>query len=191
MEKIRIGLAALALCAPAIASAVPVTIDFTVTTTMSEYGGAIIPGYQAGNIGTGYFTFDNAYGSVPAVAGGAAALDLSVSWMGQTWDEVTARIGYLNLNNDGSVRGWVIGGMYEGDCGPGCVAYNGPSDFWVGTDNGVFSSLIHVADKPGYIYASTTWSVRPANVPEPGVAVLMSIGLLGVWAARRRTRRSI
>jgi hypothetical protein len=184
MRKIHAALAALALGAPAVAPAVPITVDFTVTTTMSQYGGAINPGYQAGVVGSGYFTFDDSIRSVPAVVEGLAALDLHVSWLGATWDETTARIGNLSFNADGSLRGWVIGGFYQGDCGIGCVYPNGPNDFWVGTYNGDFSSLIHLGNVPGYIYASTSWSVR--QVPEPGVAALMLTGLLGAWVARRR-----
>ena len=93
-------------------------------------------------------------------------------------------VGNLSFNADGSLRGWVIGGFYQGDCGIGCVYPNGPNDFWVGTYNGDFSSLIHLGNVPGYIYASTSWSVR--QVPEPGVAALMLTGLLGAWVARRR-----
>jgi hypothetical protein len=188
MGKLHVALAALALFAPAIAPATPITVDFTVTTTMSQYGGGIISGYLPGVVGKGYFTYDDSIRQVPAVVEGIAALDLGVSWLGTSWDETTARIGYLNFNVDGSLRNWVIGGWYPGDCGIGCVPSVGPSDFWVGTDNGAFSSLIHLQDLPGYIYASTEWSVR--SVPEPATTMLMAIGigLLGVRRSRSRAR---
>jgi hypothetical protein len=188
MHKILVSLAVLALGAPVVAGAVPMTVDFTVTTTMSQYGGAITSGYQSGVVGSGFFTFDDSIRDVPAVVEGIAAIDLSVSWLGATWDESTARIGNLTFNPDGSLRNWLIGGWYQGDCGLGCVYPNGPSDFWVGTTNGVFSSLIHLQGVSGYVYASTAWSVR--QVPEPGMATLMLMGLIGGWAARRRTGRS-
>ena len=92
MRIFHSALASLALSAPHVASATLITVDFAVTTTMSQYGGAIAPGYQAGVAGSGYFTFDDSLREVPGIAGGVGALDLSVSWLGQTWDESTARI---------------------------------------------------------------------------------------------------
>ena len=186
MTKFRAALISLSLLAPGIASAVPVTVDFTVTTTRSNYDNTLhFPGYSAGVVGSGYFTYDDSltYGSV---LGGNAALDLSVNWMGQTWDESTARIGTMTYNLDGSLRSWLIGGWYPGDCGLGCVPpqASDPSDFWVGINNGIFSSLIHVQGMQGYIYASTEWSVR--SVPEQGALALMSLGLMGFLALRRR-----
>ena len=94
----RLALAALALCAPAVASAVPITVDFTVTTTTTDYSGYIAPGYQPGVVGSGWFTFDYSNQNVPE---GTVALDLSVSWLGRTWDETTARIGYVFFNANG------------------------------------------------------------------------------------------
>jgi PEP-CTERM motif-containing protein len=191
VTNFRVALVALTLCGPGMASAALLRVDFTTTTTMSQFGGAITPGYQAGVVGTGYFTFDDSLRQVPAVAEGVAALDLSVSWLGQTWDESTARIGYLNWFLDGSLRGFVIGGWYPGDCGVGCVptGVSNPSDFWVGTDNGVFSSYIHLQNLAGGIYASTTWSVQ--SIPEPGTLALMAVGLLGAGLVGRRRRHSI
>ena len=52
MTNFRLTLAALALCAPSIASAALIRVDFTTTTTMSQYGGAITPGYEAGVVGS-------------------------------------------------------------------------------------------------------------------------------------------
>ena len=191
MTNFRLALVALALCAPGMASAALIRVDFTATTTMSRYGGAITSGYQAGVVGTGYFTFDDSLRDVPAIAGGVAALDLSVSWLGQTWDESTARIGSLSYFLDGSLRGFTIGGWYPGDCGTGCVPTTGssPSDFWVGTGNGEFSSFIHLQNLAGGIYGSTSWSVQ--SVPEPGTLALMAVGILGAGLARRRRRDSI
>ncbi len=186
MKKFRVALVSLALCVPAIASAVPVTIDFTVTTTMSQWGGAVTQGYQAGVVGSGFFTYDNAVPINNGIWGGTPALDLSVNWLGQTWDESTARIGSLYFGQGGALTGFLIGGWDPTDCGVGCVPNlaSNPSDFWVGTGNGDFSSYIHRQGTTGGIYASTSWSVR--QVPEPGTLALMGIGLLAAAFLRRK-----
>lgn len=188
MTKFRAALLSLALCIPGIAAAVPVTVDFTVTTTRSNYDGTLhFPGYAAGVVGSGYFTFDDAI-SPNGTFAGVAALDLSLNWMGQTWDETTARIGYLYYNADHSLRSFLIGALNPGDCGLGCVptSTTDPSDFWVANDNGIFSSVIHVQGLGGYIYASTQWSIRQVAVSEPGALALLSFGLAGFLVSRRR-----
>jgi hypothetical protein len=188
MTKFRAALVSLALCAPGSASAVPVTVDFTVTTTRSNFDGTLnFAGYAAGVVGSGYFTFDD---SIPATGSfaGVAPLDLSLTWMGQTWNESTARIGYLYYNLDGTLRNFLIGALNPGDCGIGCLPSQAtdPNDFWVGTDNGDFSSIIHVQGLRGYIYASTAWSIRSVQVTEPGALALLSLGLMGFLLSRRR-----
>lgn len=190
MTMLRLALVSLAVCTPGIASATLITVDFTVTTTQSNFAGAITPGYQAGVVGAGQFTFDDSLRQVPAVPEGVAALDLSVSWLGQSWDESTARIGSLTYNLDGTLRSFIIGGWYPGDCGSGCVpsAAANPSDFFVGTNNGIFSSFIHVQGLGGGIYGSTSWSAR--SVPEPGTLALLTAGLVGAGLARRRRRNA-
>lgn len=188
MKNLRVSLISLALCASGMATAAPIRVDFTVVTTMSQYGGPITPGYEAGVVGAGFFTFDDSVRDVPALPGGIAADDLSFSWLGQSWDESTARIGALYFNLDGSLRGWTIGGWYPGDCGVGCVG-NGassPSDFFVSTGNGDFSSYIHRLNTTGGIYGTNIWSVRSASVPEPGTLALLGVGLMGAWLAGRR-----
>ena len=134
-----------------------------------------------GTVGTGYFTFDDSL--VPAGSGvvgnntsGAPTLDLSFSWFGTSFDEITASIGTLSFTN-GVLTNWLIGGKYSAPtCGVnvyGCVSSTGIApDFMVNSSElNWFNDGVHYG--LGSSYSAVTWAVRttdtetPSPVPEP------------------------
>ena len=104
---------ALVLLATAIAAeAVPITVDFTVTSNDVSN-----PAYGSGVTGSGYFTFDDSLtpaggsGLVGNPIMGLTTLDLFFNWFGVTFDESNAAIGTLTFTN-GVLTNWMIGGSY-------------------------------------------------------------------------------
>jgi hypothetical protein len=183
--------AVLALLMSAMAAdAVPVTVDFTVTSNDVSN-----PSWERGAMGTGYFTFDD--GLMPVSGNGLVGnpilglptLDLFFNWFGVSFDETTAKIATLSFT-DGVLSNWTIGGNYSpATCGflrYACTSSGGSApDFdAVGSGGLAFTDAQHA----GLAYGPVQWSVRGAGtaVPEPGTLALFGLGILGLGFVRRR-----
>jgi len=183
--------AVLALLMSAMAAdAVPVTVDFTVTSNDVSN-----PSWERGVMGTGYFTFDD--GLMPVSGNGLVGnpilglptLDLFFNWFGVSFDEMTAKIATLSFT-DGVLSNWTIGGNYSpATCGflrYACTSSGGSApDFdAVGSGGLAFTDAQHA----GLAYGPVQWSVRGAGtaVPEPGTLALFGLGILGLGFVRRR-----
>jgi len=183
--------AVLALLMSAMAAdAVPVTVDFTVTSNDVSN-----PSWERGVMGTGYFTFDD--GLLPVSGNGLVGnpilglptLDLFFNWFGVSFDEATAKIATLSFT-DGVLSNWTIGGNYSpATCGflrYACTSSGGSApDFdAVGSGGLAFTDAQHA----GLAYGPVQWSVRGAGtaVPEPGTLALFGLGILGLGFVRRR-----
>jgi hypothetical protein len=183
--------AVLALLMSAMAAdAVPVTVDFTVTSNDVSN-----PSWERGVMGSGYFTFDD--GLMPVSGNGLVGnpilglptLDLFFNWFGVSFDETTAKIATLSFT-DGVLSNWTIGGNYSpATCGflrYACTSSGGSApDFdAVGSGGLAFTDAQHA----GLAYGPVQWSVRGAGtaVPEPGTLALFGLGILGLGFVRRR-----
>jgi len=181
------------LLAPMSALAVPITVDFTITSTGArDSGNNPVPqynGFAPGSIGTGSFTIDDAMGNYSNLEVGVTPLDFSLNWAGVSFDESSAQLWQVSFDGAGSFNYWGFG-LLGGNClNLNCHSSEGPADFfasgYTGTETGVAS--IHATGVSGWMSGSLTWSVRPQNsVPEPMTLGLLGFGLLGAGIARRK-----
>ena len=186
--SMKVAFALALLAGAATAQAVPVTVDFTVTSNDVSN-----PSYERGVLGSGYFTFDDALmpvsgnGLIGNPVLGLPTLDLFFSWFGVSFDESTAKIGTLSFT-DGVLSNWTIGGSYSpATCGflrYACTSSGGSApDFdALGSGGLAFTD----AQRQGLAYGPVSWSVRGANVPEPGTLALFGLSALGLGFVRRR-----
>lgn len=170
------------------ADATPITVDFSVTSNDVSN-----PSYGAGVVGTGYFTFDDSL--IPAGGSGhignpilgLPTLDFFFDWFGVSFDESSAAIATLTFA-DGVLTDWMIGSSYlPASCGflrYACTSSGGQqADF-----DGLGSGGIGFTDakRPGLAYGRVQWSLRDAEIPEPGTLALFGLSAIALACARRR-----
>ncbi len=177
------------LLAPASALAVPITVDFTITSS------------SAGRQRLGA-TLQRLRGRrhdrwLVHVRRRPRHLRKRISW--HRGDRLLAQLGWAQASTNrtaqhlaacGSIRwalslGWALGGA---NCAFNCIHSAGPSDLYV-TGGAPYNgtSAGHVEGVNGWMVGSvTSWSSHPASVPEPGTLGLLGVGLLGASAARRK-----
>ena len=189
-------IAACALLAPVGALASPITVNFTITATQSMSGSGVVTpggsyaGYGTGTVGGGSFTFDDSLGQGSDLENGLATLDLSFTWLGQTFTEANATLWMLAFDSTGALTSWGLGRRgIDGTCLLNCASSVGPTDFsMLGYVGGPANDagFMHVEGFDGFMFGSTAWSVAPTAVPEPSTLVLFGASLLGMGLARRR-----
>ena len=177
ITRISTALVAAALFAPALASAAPVNLSFTVTATdfqPSPGSPGSVPA-PANFQGTFELTFDDAVGNIlvnPGIIGThnwPASGGLIYSYIG---------------------TGLLIGGL----AGNGAGGFEpGFADFWLtilnANTNPTFSN-VQLSDGIANVWISRTATLTvgadPNPVPEPGTVLLLSLGLGAIGLARQR-----
>jgi len=72
----------------------------------------------------GWFTFDDSSGTFETPNAGAAAIDLSLDWVGGIFNEANTQIWQLRFDVPGNLTDWSLGGS---SCAFNCVATPGPT----------------------------------------------------------------
>lgn len=188
----RIAVAIALLAAAVAAEAVPVTVDFTVTSNDVSN-----PAYGSGTTGSGYFTFDDSLmpaggsGLVGNPISGLQTLDLFFNWFGVTFDETNASIATLTFTN-GMLTNWMIGGSYLAPtCGflrYACTTSGGAAPDFDALGSG--GAGLTDAQRRGLAYGPVQWSVRDTSVPEPGTLALFGLAAVALGCVSLFNQRS-
>jgi len=176
--------------APSIASAGPLTVDFTITAdyvvdAAGNEDGTSYNGYGLGTVGGGYFVVDSSLGNIGNPDGpGRAPLALQFDFAGAHFDETTAAFWTLLFSPQGELLAWNLGALPSGLAG---LSSPGPTDFWAQgavPHSDYDYAMVHVEGANHVMGGRVDWSVRA--VPEPGTLGLLGLGLLGLAGIRRR-----
>lgn len=174
MKRIaRAVLAAFFAALSCTAFADPISYTFQVTAT---------DGPLAGTVANGTFSFDD---SVIPPGGGtvnqtALLTDLDFAWNGIAYTEATANTGYLAFDALGGLNGFCFGTNVVAGV---CTVFAGVEEWFV--SSGFFAYSVPDANS---VYFGTV-SFRQLTVPEPGTALLILAGLVGLVAQRTRVSR--
>ena len=172
---------ALSLMASGVASASPITYDFTVTAT---------DGPLSGTTEGGTFSYDSsstvAGGGQNAGAGLLTAL--SFSWNGIAYDQTRANTGFLDFNASGEL----IRAVFGTDCAAGCIvpASTNAWAFNLSPAGGPLEFFYTVSGNAGLFEGSVTAELA-VPAPEPNTLALLGIGCAVVGAARRSRRNAL
>jgi hypothetical protein len=170
--------AAAVLFLPMAANAAQVTYNFTVN------GGTTGP--LAGVTSSGYFSFDD---SIIPVGGGIlnqAGLisDLSFSWNGIAYDEISANIGVLTFD---AANNLTTQSAIGNNCGAGiCSVSNTVANQWFINWNGAQTSNFPYSRDNTIYQGDSAFPIRGSAVAEPGTIALLGFGLAGLGFARRK-----
>lgn len=160
--------------------AVPVTYDFSAN---------INAGPLAGNIYTGYLTYDSSIVAPGASLSATGLLsDLNFAFGSNTYDETNSNTGFLSWDNAGNLTGVMFGNL----CFAGTCVVNVGSGQWVfrylaGNTN--IQDVIYSPIGDTNIYSSvisTNITARDNAIPEPASLVLLLAGMGALALSRRR-----
>jgi hypothetical protein len=177
------------------------TYEFTVTLPSYEWVGPL-----AGVVAKGSLSFDEAIvpvGGFGFVNGQGLLSSFSFSWNGITYDESTANAitlvfggaPYLGIAPPGELTGFVLGNHCQDVAAPNtCLVLNGTND-WRATAVPFASTFFYAY--PGVLGAfgvgqttnAPNGPIKIAPVPEPAtyVGMIAGLGVLGLFARRRRS----
>ena len=152
------------LLAPASALAVPITVDFTITNSSAYIGSDLQRATRSAARPMARSRSTTPSAPSKTQSAGSAAIDLSLNWLGASFDESNTQIWQLRFDSLGALTGWALGGA---NCAFNCINSAGPSDLYV-TGGAPYNgtSAGHVEGVNGWMVGSvTSWNSHPASVP--------------------------
>jgi hypothetical protein len=172
---------ALSLMAPSVASASPITYDFSATAT---------DGPLSGTTERGTFSYDS--GSIVPGGGqnaGAGLLTaLSFSWNGIAYDQTTANTGFIDFDASGNL----VRAAFGTDCAGACIVLPS-SNAWafnLSPPGGPLEFFYTLPGNAGLFEGSATAALA-VPTPEPNTLALLGIGCALVGVARRSRRNAL
>lgn len=162
------------------AQATPITYDFSAN---------INAGPLAGNVYTGYFSYDSSIVTPGASLSATGLLsDLNFTFGSSNYDETNANTGFLSWDTAGDLTGVMFGNL----CFAGTCVVNVGSEQWVfrylaGNTNIQDLTYSPLGDTGIYFSTiSTSISARANAIPEPANLLLLFAGLGALALSRRR-----